>query len=92
VRNDQRGFVDVPDDVGDRERFPGAGHAQEDLVRRAGHDAFGQLRNRLRLVTGRFVWRDKVEHGDIIEQVRGGRCAKISRLQRFGFRNAHDNK
>lgn len=37
---------------------------------RAGHDAFGQLGNRLRLVTGGFVWRDEIEHQNILDRKR----------------------
>ena len=50
VRDDQRGPVDVADDVRDGERLAGAGHAQQGLVPVAGLDGFGQLGNRLRLV------------------------------------------
>ncbi len=62
VRNDQRGLVHMPDDIGDGEGFAGAGDAQEGLVPRAGQNTFGQLRNRLRLVPGGFKRRDKFKH------------------------------
>ena len=64
VRNDQRGFVHVFDDVGDGEGLAGTGHAEERLVFRAGQNAVGQLRNRLRLVPGGFEGRDEFEHAD----------------------------
>ena len=64
MRNDERRFVHVLDDVGDGERLAGTGDAEERLVFRAGEDAGGQLFNRLRLVSGRFVGRDKFKHGD----------------------------
>jgi len=32
------------------------------LMFRAGQQAVGQLRNRLRLVTGGLIWRDKFKH------------------------------
>ena len=56
------GLVDVPDDVGDGEGLARAGDAEERLVRRAGQDAFGQLRNGLRLVTGGLVGRNEFKH------------------------------
>ena len=55
VRNDQRGLVHVLDDVGHGEGLARAGHAEQRLVLRAGQNALGQLRNRLRLVAGGLV-------------------------------------
>ena len=62
MRDDQRGPVHVPDDVGDGEGLARAGDAQQHLVLRAGQQPFRQLRNRLRLVPGRLVRRDEFEH------------------------------
>jgi hypothetical protein len=55
VRNDQRGFVDVPDNVCDGESLAGTGDAEEDLVPGSGRNSFSQLRNGLRLIAGGFV-------------------------------------
>ncbi len=63
VRDDERGFVDVADDVGDGERLARTGDAEQRLVSGAGQHAVRQLRDRLRLVTGGFVGRDEFKHG-----------------------------
>ena len=62
VRDDQRGPVDVPDDVGDGEGLARAGDAEQRLVLRAGQQPFGQLRNGLRLVSGGLVGRNEFKH------------------------------
>ena len=43
-------------------RLARTGDAEQRLVFRAGQNAGGQLRNRLRLVASGFIWRDKFEH------------------------------
>ena len=35
---------------------------KQNLMFRAGQQSFGQLRDRLRLITGRLKWRDQFEH------------------------------
>ena len=35
---------------------------KQHLMFRAGQQSFGQLRDRLRLITGRLKWRDQFEH------------------------------
>ena len=62
VRDDQRRFVDVPDDIGDRKRLSRTGDPEQCLVFRAGQDSFRQLHNRLRLVAGGLIWSQKLEH------------------------------
>ena len=62
VRNDERGLVHVFDDVGDGEGFARTGDAEQRLVLRAGQNAGGQLRNRLRLVAGGRVIGDEFKH------------------------------
>ena len=62
VRDDERGLVNVPDHVGDRERLARTGDAEQHLVLRAGQQTFGQLRNRLRLIPGGRVVGDEFEH------------------------------
>ena len=67
VRDDERGLVDVSDDVGDGESFSRTGDAQQRLVLRAGQNAGGQLFNRLRLVAGGRVIGNEFEHGLKVE-------------------------
>lgn len=47
---------------GDDADFAQRDDAAEGLVARAGQQALGPLRNRLRLVGGGFEWRDESEH------------------------------
>ena len=62
VRDDQRGLVHVPDDVGDRERLARTRDAEQHLMLRAGQHALRQLRNRLRLVAGGRVVGNEFKH------------------------------
>ena len=62
VRDDQRGFVDVPDDVRHRERLARTRDAEQHLMFRAGQHALGQLRNRLRLIPGGRVIGNEFKH------------------------------
>ena len=55
VRNDQRRPIYVLNDIRERERLARAGDAQQHLMFGAGHQAGGQLRDRLRLVPGRLI-------------------------------------
>ena len=50
VRDDQRGLLEVPDDVRRRESLARAGHAEQRLVPVPGLEGFRQFRDRLRLV------------------------------------------
>ena len=56
------GLLTLLDDVGDRERLARAGDAEQHLMLRAGQHALGQLRNRLRLISGGLVGGDEFEH------------------------------
>ena len=62
VRDDERGFVDVPDDVGNGERLARTRDAEQRLMFRAREHAFGQLGNGLRLIAGGLVIGDKFKH------------------------------
>ena len=62
VRNDQRGPVDVFDDIGHGKRLARAGDAQQGLVLGAGQKAGGQLFNRLRLVASRRIIGNEFKH------------------------------
>ena len=62
--NYQRRFVHVFDHVRDGERLARTGDTEERLALRARPQAFGQLRNRLRLVTGGLESSDKLKHGE----------------------------
>ncbi len=62
VRDDERGLVDVFDDVRDGERFARTGDAEQRLSFRAGQNAFGQFCNRLRLVAGGRVIGNEFKH------------------------------
>ena len=52
VREDQRGPVDVGDDIRHGERLAGTGHAEQDLIAQAHIEALRQLLDGLRLVAG----------------------------------------
>ncbi len=62
VRDNKCRSVHVFDDIGNGKRLARAGDAEQHLMFHAGQQAVGQLRNRLRLVTGGFIWRGEFEH------------------------------
>ena len=63
MRNDQRGLVDVLDDVGNRKGLARARHSEQSLVLHVGQDAFSELFNRRRLVAGGLVIGNEFKHG-----------------------------
>ena len=56
-RHHNRGLLNFLDDVGDGVCFAGACHTQQRLMRDARLEVRGELLDRLRLITGRFVMR-----------------------------------
>ena len=63
MRDDERGPVDVLDDVGNRERLARTRDAEQHLMLRAGQHAFRQLGNRLWLISGGRVFGYEFKHG-----------------------------
>ena len=57
VRDDERGPIELTDDIGHGERLARAGHAEQRLVTIAGFDRLQQLRDRLALIAFRLVVR-----------------------------------
>ena len=62
MRDDERRFADVFDDIRDGEGLARTGHAEQRLMRRAGPEAFRQLRDRLGLIAGGLIGRDEFKH------------------------------
>ncbi len=56
VRNDQRWLIKLCDDVRHCKGLTGAGHTEQSLELIAFLEAFYQLFDRLRLVTGGLIW------------------------------------
>ncbi len=61
VRNDERGFVDLRDHIGNGESLSAAGHTEKSLKAIASLHALDQLTNRLRLIAGWFVFGNELE-------------------------------
>jgi hypothetical protein len=61
VADDQRGLLDVLDDVSHRERLAGARRTQQHVVRLAGLNGLGHLRDGRRLIAGGLELADNLK-------------------------------
>ena len=62
VRDDERRFADVFDDIRDGEGLARTGHAEQRLMFGARQNSLGQFRDGLRLIAGGLIGRDEFKH------------------------------